>query len=199
MSIRRVLLFLASVVLAAVLLVLLIRIGKVDVRFMLHQLERVTPINFIKLVLLNGLLVFLSTVKWRCVDAALRHPRDFVSSGIASFFVSSAGMALGLVLPVQFGMTIARTIGTHTYGRAVRRGAIGTLFEQGFDRVIWRVKQHCLPGRLIRYQKAVSHRDPTRARQYNHEEEYIRQVPVRLARPCDSRPSRSPTEEVASI
>jgi uncharacterized protein (TIRG00374 family) len=100
---------------------------------MLHQLERVTPINFIKLVLLNGLLVFLSTVKWRCVDAALRHPRDFVSSGIASFFVSSAGMALGLVLPVQFGMTIARTIGTHTYGRAVRRGAIGTLFEQGFD------------------------------------------------------------------
>ena len=133
MSFRRLLLLLGSAALAAGLIVLLIRLGKVDVWLTLYQLERVSAISFAKLVLLNGLLVYLSTAKWRSIDAALRSPSDFVPSRIASFFVSSAGMALGLVLPVQIGMTIARTIGTHTYGRALKRGTAGTLFEQGFD------------------------------------------------------------------
>jgi uncharacterized membrane protein YbhN (UPF0104 family) len=31
---------------------------------------------------------------------------------------------------------MARTIGTHTYGRALKRGTAGTLFEQGFDFMI---------------------------------------------------------------
>lgn len=133
MSVRRVLLFLVSVALAAILILLLVRLGKVDLRSTLHQLERVSAINFTELVLLNSLLVFLSTAKWRCVDAALRRPSDPVPSRIASFFVSSAGMALGLLLPVQIGMTVARTIGAHTYGGALKRGTAGTLFEQGFD------------------------------------------------------------------
>lgn len=136
MSVRRVLLFLLSVAFAAVLIFLLIRIGKVDLRLTLDQLERVSAINFIKLGLLNALLVYLSTEKWRSIDAALRRPSDFVPSRMASFFVSSAGMALGLILPVQLGMTIARTIGTHTYGRAFKRGTAGTLFEQGFDFIV---------------------------------------------------------------
>jgi hypothetical protein len=136
MNFRRVLLFLASVVLCAVLVVFLIRIGKVDVQLTLHQLERVSPLNFMKLVLLNGLLVYLSTMKWRSIDVAWRRPSDFVPSRVASFFVSSMGMALGLILPVQLGMTVARTIGTHTYGRPLKRGTVGTLFEQSFDFMI---------------------------------------------------------------
>jgi hypothetical protein len=114
----------------------LIRLGKVDVRQTLHQLERVSAISFVRLVLLNALLVYLSTEKWRTVDAALRSPADSVPSRIASFFVSSTGMALGLILPVQLGMTAARTIGTHTHGRALRRGTGGTLVEQGFDLLV---------------------------------------------------------------
>jgi len=42
-------------------------------------------------------------------------------------------MALGLILPVQLGMVAARTLGTHFHGRALTRGAAGTVFEQGFD------------------------------------------------------------------
>ncbi len=45
-------------------------------------------------------------------------------------------MALGLILPVQVGMAVARTIGTHTYGRALKRGTAGTVFEQGFDLMV---------------------------------------------------------------
>jgi uncharacterized membrane protein YbhN (UPF0104 family) len=136
MKVRRLLLFLASAVIAVTLIVLLIRLGKVDLRLTLHQLELVSVFDFFKLVLLNGLLVYLSTEKWRSIDFAMRRPSDFVPSRIASFLVSSAGMALGLLIPVQFVMTIARTIATNTYGGALKRGTAGTLFEQGFDLIV---------------------------------------------------------------
>jgi hypothetical protein len=42
-------------------------------------------------------------------------------------------MALGLVFPVQIGMTAARTLGTYFHGRALKRGTAGTMFEQSFD------------------------------------------------------------------
>jgi uncharacterized membrane protein YbhN (UPF0104 family) len=133
MTLRRALLALASVALGVILMALLIRIGKIDLRLTGHQLESVRPIVFIKLVLLNGLLIYLSTEKWRMVDTALRRTADSVPSRITSFAVTSAGMALGLVLPVQLGMTAARTLGTYAYGRALKRGTAGTLFEQSFD------------------------------------------------------------------
>jgi uncharacterized protein (TIRG00374 family) len=88
------------------------------------------------MVLFNCLLVYLSTVKWRLVDAALRSPVDAVPSRITSFFVTSVGMALGLILPMQIAMAVARTIGTHTYGKAIKRGTAGTIFEQCFDLLI---------------------------------------------------------------
>lgn len=136
MRIRRLLLFLASVALGVGLIALMVHIGKIDVRQTLKQLEHLTAINFIVLVMLNSLLVYLSTVKWRIVDQALRHSSDVVPSRIAAFFITSAGMALGLILPVQVGMAVARTIGTHTYGRALKRGTAGTVFEQGFDLMV---------------------------------------------------------------
>jgi uncharacterized membrane protein YbhN (UPF0104 family) len=136
MTLRRVFLLLASVALGVILVVLLIRIGKIDLRLTLQQLKTVSPIAFLKLVLLNGILVYLSTAKWRSIDAFLRRPSDSVPSRITSFAVSSAGMALGLILPVQLGMTAARTLGTYVHGRPIKRGTAGTLLEQSFDLVI---------------------------------------------------------------
>jgi len=133
MSLRRVLLTLGSIALSAVLIVLLIRVGNIDLRSTLYQVEGVSRFIFLKLVLLNVLLICLSTAKWRSVDAAFRRASDPVPSRIAAFGFTSAGMALGLVLPIQLGMTAARTIGTHFYGSALKRGTAGTLLEQSFD------------------------------------------------------------------
>lgn len=133
MSLRRVLLALASVALGVVLIALLIRIGKIDLRLTWHQVRTVNRIAFIRFVFLNGLLVYLSTVKWRTIDAALRHSSDSAPSRVTAFAITSGGMALGLVFPVQLGMTAARTGGTYFHGRALKRGTAGTLFEQSFD------------------------------------------------------------------
>lgn len=136
MKLRRVILTLASVGLSAALIVLLIRIGKINVWSTWQRVESTSPIIFIKLILLNALLVFLSDEKWRNVDTALRNVSDSVPSRTASFGVSSAGMALGLVLPVQIGMTTARTIGTYFYGSPLKRGTAGTLLEQSFNLLV---------------------------------------------------------------
>src|SRR5271165_291314 len=104
-TLRRVFLLLASVALGVVLVALLIRIGKINLRLTVLQLKSISPVAFAKLVLLNGLLVGLSTAKWRSIDAVWRHSSDSVPSRITSFAITSAGMALGLILPVQIGMT----------------------------------------------------------------------------------------------
>jgi hypothetical protein len=114
----------------------LIRIGKIDVYLTVHQVRAASRIAFIRLVSLNVLLVYLSTEKWRAVDASLRRSSDSVQSRIAAFAVTSTGMALGLVLPVQVGMAAARTLGTYFHGGALKRGGVGTLLEQGFDLLI---------------------------------------------------------------
>ena len=152
MTVRRVLLLLASVGLAAVLLGLLIRLGKIDVRLTLHEVESVSPTAFGKLVFLNVLLVTLSTVKWRSVDAALRSPSDSVPSRTTSFALTSVGMALGLLLPVQLGMATARTLGTYFHGRPLRRGTAGTLLEQSFDILI--VALLAVASGITRYSKS---------------------------------------------
>jgi uncharacterized protein (TIRG00374 family) len=136
MKLRRILLAIASVALAAVLIILIIQIGNIDLHSTWHEIERARHSALIGLVLLNILLIYLSTEKWRSVDAALRHTSDPVPSRTAAFGFTSAGMALGQVLPVQLGMTAARTFGTHFYGSALKRGAAGTIFEQSFDVII---------------------------------------------------------------
>jgi uncharacterized protein (TIRG00374 family) len=136
MKIRRMILLLASLALGCFLVAILVRFGKVDLRLTVSQLAHASLLGMLKLLMLNGVVVLLSTMKWRATDAALRHPSDPAPSGITAFSISSAGMALGLVLPVQFGMTAARTVGTLAYGKTIRRGAGGTVFEQGFDLLI---------------------------------------------------------------
>ncbi len=133
MKLRRVILGIVSVALAAFLIILIIRIGNIDLHSTWHEIEGARPSALVGLVLLNVLLIYLSTEKWRSVDAALRHTSDPVPSRLAAFGFTSTGMALGLVLPIQLGMATARTFGTHFYGSALKRGTAGTLLEQSFD------------------------------------------------------------------
>jgi uncharacterized membrane protein YbhN (UPF0104 family) len=136
MTLRRLSLGIASAALTILLIVLLVKVGKIDLRVTFQQLRSVTLVSLAQLVLLTGLHVYLSSQKWRCVDAALRRPSDTVPSRTMSFALTSIGVALGQVLPVQLSMSVARTVGTYFQGGALRRGTGGTLFEQSFDVLI---------------------------------------------------------------
>ena len=126
----------ASILLAIILLWILLRIGKIDLGLSIQQIRAVSLVAFTKLVLLNILLVLISTEKWRRVDTALRTSDDTIPSRTAAFGMTSLGMAFGLIIPVQVGMTAARTFGTRFYGRPLQRGTAGSLFEQGFDLIV---------------------------------------------------------------
>jgi uncharacterized membrane protein YbhN (UPF0104 family) len=136
MTLRRLSMGIASAALTILLIIVLVKIGKIDLRVTLQQLRSVTLVSLAELVLLTGLHVYLSSQKWRCVDAALRRPSDSIPSRTMSFALTSIGVALGQVLPVQLSMSIARTVGTYFQGGALRRGTGGTLFEQAFDVLI---------------------------------------------------------------
>ncbi len=133
MTKRRLFLMLVSVGLAAALIILLIKIGKVDLRVTMQQLKSVSLTSIAKLVLLNVLMVCFSTEKWRTIDAAWRRPSDLVPSRTTSYALTSVGLAIGIVLPLQLAMATARTLGTYFHGGALKRGTGGTLLEQGFD------------------------------------------------------------------
>lgn len=122
-----------SALLGLILVATLQRVGHFDFRMTMKQLEAVPRSAFVVLVLLTALHVQLSNLKWRTVDAALRQSADSLPSTATSFAVTSAGAALGQVLPLQVSMTAARTVGTYFYDRTLKRGAMGTLFEQSFD------------------------------------------------------------------
>jgi uncharacterized membrane protein YbhN (UPF0104 family) len=135
-STRRLILFLFSIVAAIVLIGLLIRVGRIDLLTVGRQLRSVSHAAFLKLVLLNVALVYLSTQKWRTIDAVLRSPSDAVPSWITSLAVTSGGLAIGLILPTPIGMVAARTVGAYPHGRPLKRGTAGTVFEQSFDLLI---------------------------------------------------------------
>jgi hypothetical protein len=132
-TVRRALLAVASAGLGILLIALLIKVGRLDLRVTAQQLRSVSLIAFGKLVALNVLLVYLSSEKWRSIDAAWRRSSDSVPSRTTSFALTSAGLALGMFLPVQIAMATARTLGTYFHGRPLKRGTGGTLLEQGFD------------------------------------------------------------------
>lgn len=136
MTLRRVLLLVASSALSIFLIVFLIKITKIDIWATVHQVLVVSRISFLKLVALTGLHIYLANQKWRAVDAVMRSPKDSVPSRSLSFALTSVGATLGLILPVQVSMSVVRTMGTYFYGKAMKRGTVGTLFEQSFDVVI---------------------------------------------------------------
>ncbi len=136
MNLRRSFVWAASVALTVFLIVLLIKISKLNLHVTVQQLRSVSWVSFTKLVLLTAVHVYLSSLKWRRVDASLRRSSDSAPSTIMSFALTSTGVALGQILPVQVSMSAARTLGTYFHGRALKRGTGGTLFEQAFDVLI---------------------------------------------------------------
>lgn len=133
MTRRRILFVVASVILAAGLLVFLVRVSRISLRTTLHQLSAVSFAAFLPIVLLNFVLIFLSTEKWRSIDTAWRHPSDSVPSRLSAYNLTAIGFALGVFLPTQIAMSTARTLGTWIHGKALRRGTAATLIEQAFD------------------------------------------------------------------
>ena len=136
MKLRSVLLGLASIAVGAFLIVSLISVAKIDPHATLRQLASANRMAFVRLTLLMALHIFLSAQKWKLMDNVIRRPGDAALSRSAFFAVTSAGVALGQFLPMQVSMVTARVLGTRLHGRALARGTIGTIFDQGSDFLI---------------------------------------------------------------
>ena len=136
MNLRSLFLTLASIANGIVLVASLVAVSKIDPRATMRQLGDLNRMAFVKLTLLMGLNTFLSAQKWRLVDAAVRRPADAALPRLTSFALTSAGVAIGQVLPTPVSMVAARTLGTYYLGNALTRGTLATIFDQGFDFLI---------------------------------------------------------------
>jgi uncharacterized membrane protein YbhN (UPF0104 family) len=99
MNVRRSFLWSASAALTIFLVVLFFKVSKLDFRVTIQQLRSVSWVSFATLVLLTTFHVYLSSLKWRCVDARLRRPADSAPSKTMSFALTSMGVALGQLFP----------------------------------------------------------------------------------------------------
>jgi uncharacterized membrane protein YbhN (UPF0104 family) len=136
MSLRSALLSVISIAVAVLLIAGLVALAKVDLLAVVHELRTASRFAIAQLTLLMTLNIFLSSQKWRLMDKVIRRPSDVPLSPFGFFAVTSAGVALGQALPMQVSMVVARVLGTHFHGRALTRGTVGTIFDQGTDFLI---------------------------------------------------------------
>ena len=129
MSLRSMVLTVASITVGIALIYALISYAKIDPQATLRQLAAANRIAFIRLAMLMAFNIFLSGLKWQLMDRAIRREGDAVLTKTTFFAVTSAGVALGQVLPMQVSMVIARVLGTQFHGRSVTRGTVSTLFD----------------------------------------------------------------------
>lgn len=132
---RRGFLLAVSFALSGLLIVVLIKVGKIHLGTTLAHLRNVNGVAFAALLVLTALHIYLSSLKWRKIDGFLRSGSDSTPSPLASFAFTSVGVVCGQILPVQISMSAARTLGTYFYGSALKRGTAGSIFEQSFD--VW--------------------------------------------------------------
>jgi uncharacterized membrane protein YbhN (UPF0104 family) len=85
---------------------------------------------------LYAINIYLSSCKWQLVDKVIRRSTERSQSGFYSFALSSIGVAVGQILPVQVAVSLTRTLGTCMDGGGIRRGTFSTLIEQGSDVVV---------------------------------------------------------------
>lgn len=133
MSARSTLISLGSLGLGAFLIWLLVMTSGISLGSMYSCLASVKGTTLVQIVLLLALNAYLSSQKWRLVDSVLRAKTDLVPSNFEAFAMTSIGTTLGQILPIQVSMPLVRTFGTWMHGRAIRRGTLGTYFEQLFD------------------------------------------------------------------
>lgn len=133
MKLRSVLLTIASLAAGVVLIALLISFAKIDPHATLRQLASAKRVPLIRLTLLMAFNIFLSGQKWQLIDRVIRRGSDEVICRSAFFAVTSAGVALGQLLPTQVSLVLARVLGTQFHGRAFTRGTVATVFDQASD------------------------------------------------------------------
>lgn len=122
-----------SLVVGVGLIGLLLLASSVRWREVLSRSLAVDRLAFVRLTLLFALNSFLSSEKWRMADRVIRRGGGNPLPRSTAFGLTTVGVALGQFLPIQVSMSVARTLGTLVYGRALRRGTVATLFEQAFD------------------------------------------------------------------
>jgi uncharacterized membrane protein YbhN (UPF0104 family) len=133
MKAKSILWTMGSVAVSVALIVLLIHVAKISPRATVHQLAGARRGPLLRLLLLMTLHVFLSAEKWRSMDRVIHRPGDVPLTRSVAFAVTSGGVALGQILPMQLSMVVARVLGTQLHGRAFTRGTVGTIFDQGSD------------------------------------------------------------------
>ena len=122
----------ASGVLALVLLIVLIKMSRVDVAQLLRLLADARLVPFLALVALTGMHVAFAAEKWRLVER--RIASDAEHSRRLCFSFTAIGTAAGQILPMQLATALARSLGVHiAIGRGAARGAVASVFEQMFD------------------------------------------------------------------
>jgi len=136
MSSRSIITVSLSLVVGLGLIVLLLLASSVRWQEVLDRSLAVDRMAFVRLTLLFALNSFLSSKKWRMTDRVMSHGEGNPLPGSTAFGLTTVGVALGQFLPIQVSMSIARTLGTLVYGRALRRGTVATLFEQAFDLLV---------------------------------------------------------------
>jgi len=136
MKMRSVVLTATSIVIGVLLIAAFISVAKVDPHATLRQLAGANRVAFLRLAALMAFNIFLSGLKWQLMDRVIRRESDAALSKSTFFAVTSAGVALGQLLPIQVSMVIARVLGTQLHGRALTRGTVGTVFDQGSDFLI---------------------------------------------------------------
>jgi hypothetical protein len=133
---RSIIAVLVSLLVGIGLIVLLLLASNVSWQEVLGRSLAVDRMAFVRLVLLFALNSFLSSEKWRMTDRVISHGEGNPLPRSTAFGLTTMGVALGQFLPIQVSMSIARTLGTLFYGRALRRGTVATLFEQAFDLLV---------------------------------------------------------------
>jgi uncharacterized membrane protein YbhN (UPF0104 family) len=133
MNLRSVIAISLSLVVGVGLIVLLLLASRVRWQDILSRSLAVDRMAFVRLCLLFALNSFLSSEKWRMTDRVVSQGGGKPLPRPTAFGLTAIGVALGQFLPIQISMSIARTLGTLVYGRALRRGTVATLFEQAFD------------------------------------------------------------------
>lgn len=136
MNLRKTILAFGSITASVALIALLIKVSRIDLHAMLALLRSVDRFAFLRLTLLMGFNTYLSSQKWWLVDRAVRRRNDLPLPQRTCLTLTSIGVALGQILPVQIAVSIARTLGSWACGGAFLRGTLGTLFEQAFDFLI---------------------------------------------------------------
>jgi len=126
--------FLVSAGLALLLVLGLLRVGRLDLGKIAGMIASVRSLPLLAITLLLCINSFLGGEKWRIVVLQVDPPTGRALPRSLYFALSAVGVGLGQLLPAQVSMALCRWLGSRAFGgRPVMRGIGATLIEQLFD------------------------------------------------------------------